>query len=56
MFNHIRSLVSVEDVRAGWVDARRTISPRVTTGLRLGGLDYAAGYAAGALVHFGGAR
>ena len=44
------------DIRAGWADARRTISPRPSAGLRIGGLDYALGYALGAVLHFGGAR
>lgn len=45
----IRGRWSWSDVRAGYVDARRTPGARILAGRRFGGLDYAAGYALGAL-------
>jgi hypothetical protein len=33
------------DVRAGWIDARRTPRPVPWRGVRIGGADYALGYA-----------
>lgn len=46
----IRGRFAREDVRAGWIDARRTTRPRIRTGWRVGATDYAIGYAAGVLV------
>lgn len=37
------------DVRAGYIDARRTPNPKMWEGRWIGGLDYATGYAVGVL-------
>lgn len=41
------------DVRAGWIDARRTTRPRPLAGFRFGGWDYGCGYLARVLTSGG---